>query len=162
MPILRTDYSQEEAYYEQQCDPTWYVDSGATNHITHDLHNLNISIPYNGTDQVAVGNGQQLPIQSVGKSALLSNSSSIVSSNSSLRTKTFIEFHHNFCLVKDTQTQQVLMRGVLNKGLYQLESSSLLSNKAGKGIFLVSKAFTPSAPLGCTQFSANNVVVSNS
>lgn len=79
-----TDYSQEEAYYEQQCDPTWYVDSGATNHITHDLHNLNISIPYNGTDQVAVGNGQQLPIQSVGKSALLSNSSSIVSSNSSL------------------------------------------------------------------------------
>lgn len=40
------DYSQVDQFYKQSHDPSWYVDSVATNHITHDLHN--VSTPFTG------------------------------------------------------------------------------------------------------------------
>uniref|UniRef100_A0A2N9HU77 Reverse transcriptase Ty1/copia-type domain-containing protein n=1 Tax=Fagus sylvatica TaxID=28930 RepID=A0A2N9HU77_FAGSY len=40
-------------------DQVWYPDTGATNHMTADMHNLNLSAEdYMGNDQVRVGNGQ--------------------------------------------------------------------------------------------------------
>ncbi|CAL9020274.1 unnamed protein product [Prunus brigantina] len=36
---------------------TWYTDSGASSHITHDLANLRLPTAYTGQDQVSVGNG---------------------------------------------------------------------------------------------------------
>ncbi|KAL5848350.1 hypothetical protein ACOSQ4_006363 [Xanthoceras sorbifolium] len=36
-------------------DPSWYVDSGATNHITPDFSNLSINNEYKGADRLAVG-----------------------------------------------------------------------------------------------------------
>ncbi|KAG7990343.1 hypothetical protein I3843_02G021800 [Carya illinoinensis] len=39
-------------------DLSWYPDTGSTNHLTHDLQNLNIHAkPYNGSDQIQVGDG---------------------------------------------------------------------------------------------------------
>ncbi|PHU11380.1 hypothetical protein BC332_18310 [Capsicum chinense] len=35
-----------------QCDPTWYPNLGASNHLTNDLNNLTLKGNYNGTDQV--------------------------------------------------------------------------------------------------------------
>ncbi|PRQ17015.1 putative transcription factor interactor and regulator CCHC(Zn) family [Rosa chinensis] len=46
---------------EDQLDSSsslWYLDSGATNHITADLNNLSIHTPYNGPDTVTIGNGE--------------------------------------------------------------------------------------------------------
>lgn len=43
-------------------DQTWYMDSGATNHITDELANLSINIDYHGTEGVMVGNGNRLSI----------------------------------------------------------------------------------------------------
>lgn len=40
-----------------QVDPNWYMDSGATDHITSDLDRLTIKDKYGGGDQVQVGNG---------------------------------------------------------------------------------------------------------
>ncbi|KAJ4971586.1 hypothetical protein NE237_004685 [Protea cynaroides] len=37
---------------------TWYSDTGASHHLTLDIENLHISSPYDGTDNVHVGNGQ--------------------------------------------------------------------------------------------------------
>ena len=51
-------------------DPAWFVDSSATNHITSNLGNLYIHIPYIGDDKVAIGNGKTLPISHVGYSDL--------------------------------------------------------------------------------------------
>ncbi|KAK1613214.1 hypothetical protein QYE76_036887 [Lolium multiflorum] len=41
----------------QTVDPTWYADSGATHHITHELDKLTSREPYHGTDQVHTANG---------------------------------------------------------------------------------------------------------
>ena len=38
-------------------DSPWFIDSGATNHITTSLNNLSLSSPYEGTDKVTVGDG---------------------------------------------------------------------------------------------------------
>uniref|UniRef100_A0A2N9FVX2 Integrase catalytic domain-containing protein n=1 Tax=Fagus sylvatica TaxID=28930 RepID=A0A2N9FVX2_FAGSY len=44
---------------------TWLTDSGASDHITADLNNLNQPTPFKGPEQVSVGNGQNLPIQNI-------------------------------------------------------------------------------------------------
>lgn len=38
-------------------DPSWYPDSGATHHVTHDLRNIQNQSDYNGNDVVTIGNG---------------------------------------------------------------------------------------------------------
>lgn len=50
-------------------DPAWYVDSGATNHITADLNNLALRTDYKGKEKFLVGNGQSLHISHVGSYA---------------------------------------------------------------------------------------------
>ncbi|XP_035544580.1 uncharacterized protein LOC118347977 [Juglans regia] len=101
-------------------DPTWYPDSAATYHLTHDLSHLNISSePYTGHDQIRVGNGNGLPIENIGDSSFLSNSSSfhlhqllhvptitknLVSvSQFCTDNSFFFEFHSNHFNVKDKQ-----------------------------------------------------------
>ena len=52
---------------------TWFTGTGATNHVTPDLGNLSIHTDYAGTDNLAVGNGKELPISHVGSTHCLSN-----------------------------------------------------------------------------------------
>lgn len=47
-------------------DTTWYLDSGASNHLIVDLANLNLKTEYVGNEMITVGNGTQLPICYVG------------------------------------------------------------------------------------------------
>ncbi|KAL5812590.1 hypothetical protein ACOSQ3_027540 [Xanthoceras sorbifolium] len=62
------DYTQESNYHHQNhayntmlatsstvADPSWNVDSWATNYITPEFNNLSISNDYNGNDRIAVG-----------------------------------------------------------------------------------------------------------
>ena len=51
-------------------DPSWFVDSRATNHITSNLSNLSLRTPYNGGDKVVIDNGKKLSITHVGISHL--------------------------------------------------------------------------------------------
>uniref|UniRef100_A0A2N9IEX5 Reverse transcriptase Ty1/copia-type domain-containing protein n=1 Tax=Fagus sylvatica TaxID=28930 RepID=A0A2N9IEX5_FAGSY len=55
-----------QAYFSTQqapTDPNWYTDTGATNHLTSDLANLNVhSEEYLGSDQIRVGNGKGLSV----------------------------------------------------------------------------------------------------
>uniref|UniRef100_A0A2N9EUK7 Integrase catalytic domain-containing protein n=1 Tax=Fagus sylvatica TaxID=28930 RepID=A0A2N9EUK7_FAGSY len=44
---------------------TWLTDSGASDHITASSNNLSPQAPYQGQEQVSVGNGQNLPIQNI-------------------------------------------------------------------------------------------------
>lgn len=46
------------------------MDSGATNHITNNLGNINIGAKYRGTDQLTVGNSNKLLISHIGHSTL--------------------------------------------------------------------------------------------
>ena len=48
----------------------WYLDNGATNHVTNALGNININSEYQGNEKLAVGNGEKLLISHIGKSML--------------------------------------------------------------------------------------------
>jgi len=58
----QSQFSSTSSYHGE---PSWVVDSGATNHITSNLSNLSLQSPYNGNDKVAVGNGKKLPISNI-------------------------------------------------------------------------------------------------
>ena len=47
-------------------DDTWFVDNEANHHITSNLEQLTLQQPYNGSDNVAVGNGASLQIKNTG------------------------------------------------------------------------------------------------
>ena len=49
-------------------EPSWFLDFGATNHITSNLNNLSLHAPYNDVDKVAIGNSKKLPISNIGLS----------------------------------------------------------------------------------------------
>ncbi|XP_010513467.1 PREDICTED: uncharacterized protein LOC104789470 [Camelina sativa] len=57
----------------QSSDP-WIMDSGATHHMTSDLHNLSLHHPYQGGDSVTVGDGSALSIKHTGSLSLPSTS----------------------------------------------------------------------------------------
>lgn len=168
-------FTDSSSYDMVQADPintdydaSWYVDSGATNHMTNDLSNLQLSTPYQGLEQVAVGNGQQLPITAVGNASISTSTKPILLRNIlcvpqltknlvsiSKFTKdngVFVEFHDTVCFVKEKTTCKTLMKGDLINGLYQLDLSKLQVNKQGSTV-QVSPASKPSlypSKLPCT------------
>ena len=48
----------------------WITDSGATNHMTADLHNLSLTTPYASNDMVQTANGEGLLVSHVGQSVI--------------------------------------------------------------------------------------------
>ena len=58
---------------ESVMDQAWYVDSGATNHVTANLNNLSVRSEYKGNDKLYVGNGNQLKISHVGDTRIKSH-----------------------------------------------------------------------------------------
>ncbi|PON45986.1 Zinc finger, CCHC-type [Parasponia andersonii] len=54
-------------------DGAWYMDSGATNHVTADLSNLVLQADYKGKQKFTVGNGSQLSISHFGSSQILTS-----------------------------------------------------------------------------------------
>jgi hypothetical protein len=69
------DLSSLAAYMatpSSQHDLSWYPDIATTNHMTTNLHHLNIHLDeYTGHEQVRVGNGQGFKISHIGASNLL-------------------------------------------------------------------------------------------
>lgn len=57
-----------------QTDNMWLMDSGATHHMTSDLHNLSLHNPYHGNDLVQIGDGSGLSITHTGSVSLSSPS----------------------------------------------------------------------------------------
>ncbi|KAH6827086.1 hypothetical protein C2S53_004692 [Perilla frutescens var. hirtella] len=115
----------------------WYPNSGASNHVTHDFGNLNITGEYRGNENLQVGNGTSLEILHVGDSVLKSNSphshafllksllhvpkitKNLISVSQFARdNNVFFEFYPTFYLVKDQVTRATLLTGKLDCGLY--------------------------------------------
>ncbi|KAG9444932.1 hypothetical protein H6P81_016272 [Aristolochia fimbriata] len=51
---------------DNSSDSAWYIDSGASHHISSYASLLTDSGPYNGPDQVMLGDGSDLPISAIG------------------------------------------------------------------------------------------------
>lgn len=112
----------------------WLLDSGATHHVTHDLSNLQTHAPYDGSEELIIGDGTTLPITHVGKFSISVNSRTfhfdnvlvvpsisrnILSISQFCQTNnTTIEFSpHNFC-VKALQTGLPLLLGPTKDDVY--------------------------------------------
>ena len=116
-------------------DDNWYLDSGASHHLTQEAGNLSNATPYTGTDKVTVGNGKHLSISNIGSHHLVSNSRSFqlkkifhvpfISANLISVAKfcsdnnVLIEFRSNSFTVKDLRTKEKLIQGRLENGLYK-------------------------------------------
>ncbi|PKU87463.1 Retrovirus-related Pol polyprotein from transposon TNT 1-94 [Dendrobium catenatum] len=114
----------------------WYLDSGASAHLTPDPPSSQHSTPYYGRDQVFVGNGNSLPIQHVGNGLLptptrklrlkplfhVPNLTHRLISISQLtkNNNCYITFDKSGFSVKDKTTNQSLLHGHCRNGLYPL------------------------------------------
>jgi histone deacetylase 1/2 len=129
----------------------WYPDSGASHHLTFNPNNLSYSMPYNGQDQVMMGNGQGVSINSLGHSNIISprNPNVQLSLKDLLHVPTIsknllsvskfaqdnnviFEFHPYTCFVKSQDSRQVLLEGTVGAdGLYQFKPFKFLPAHAG-------------------------------
>uniref|UniRef100_A0A2N9HC90 Integrase catalytic domain-containing protein n=1 Tax=Fagus sylvatica TaxID=28930 RepID=A0A2N9HC90_FAGSY len=109
---------------------TWLTDSGASDHITASANNLSPQVPYQGQEQVSVGNGQNLPIQTIVHKLCLHNNCSCY-------------FDANKLLVQDIPTGRLLYKGLSKNGVYPIESSLFLNSAVNKRAYSAHSA--PSA-----------------
>uniref|UniRef100_A0A803NKH8 GAG-pre-integrase domain-containing protein n=1 Tax=Cannabis sativa TaxID=3483 RepID=A0A803NKH8_CANSA len=128
-------------------DPStaWFLDSGATHHMTNDPDQLNSVNDYKGKAKVVVGNGSSLSIHHIGSSSVgtkFPNHSLVLQdilhvpnvtknllsiSQFTKHNHVILEFDEFSCLIKDNTTKQVHLQGHLSEGLYMLHVPSSTS-----------------------------------
>ncbi|RVW60364.1 Retrovirus-related Pol polyprotein from transposon RE1 [Vitis vinifera] len=122
---------------------TWLLDSGASHHVTTDLHNLALHSPFDGTDEIMIGDGSGLPISHTGSTSLTTPSHSFTLSNVLCvptmkrnlisisqfckSNNTSIEFLPSYFHVKDLQTGAILLQGRTKDGVYEWPLSTTQS-----------------------------------
>jgi hypothetical protein len=122
-----------------QVGESWLIDTGATDHLTTNMTNLNTHIPYKGTDQVAVGNGQSIPINNFGTGQLCTKfhnfrlQNLLHSSKISLNLLSVHKlckdnncscyFDSNKFLIQDLPSGKVLYKGLSENGLYPIHTN---------------------------------------
>lgn len=127
------------ASFNPVSDQTWYADSRATNHITHDLDNLPIHSGYQGNDKVPVGNGQGLSILNTGSSSIHTPSSSfhlnnilhvpaiptnLLYVNQFTKDNCFFVFDSTGFSIQEQSSEKILFRGSSKNGMYPFPSST--------------------------------------
>lgn len=115
----------------------WHMDFGAIDHFVSDLSQFSLSSRYNSSQHLHVGSGECLSISHTGYISspttlsnnflhlvnvlclpkVIKNLLSVAKLTRENNVKT--EFHPEFCLVKDRDTNVILMQGVFRNGLYQ-------------------------------------------
>ncbi|RVW92402.1 Retrovirus-related Pol polyprotein from transposon RE1 [Vitis vinifera] len=122
---------------------TWLLDSGASHHVTTDLHNLALHSPFDGTDEIMIGDGSGLPISHTGSTSLTTPSHSFTLSNVLCvptmkrnlisisqfckSNNTSIEFLPSSFHVKDLHTGAILLQGRTKDGVYEWPLSTTQS-----------------------------------
>ncbi|PKU82870.1 Retrovirus-related Pol polyprotein from transposon TNT 1-94 [Dendrobium catenatum] len=125
-----------------QTNPTnsseWILDTGATSHLTPDIHNVQYPHSYTGPDSVSIANGSTIPIQNSGQGLLplpdtprklylrkilhVPKLAQNLLSVSKLTTDNpiSIRFDANGFVIKDIQDRRPLLHGSLHNGLYKI------------------------------------------
>ena len=159
------------ADYGVVADPAWYIDSGATNHVTKEAGIFSSYSIYHGFDKLHVGNGMGLHIKHVGCTRLTTLAATSIYLNHILHvpaiTKNLlsvsklladndvvVEFYKTFCFVKDKNSGIILLKGIARGGLYQVEcpvavSYAAVSSRVQPNVFCVSSNFS-SVSNGCS------------
>uniref|UniRef100_A0A803PUR2 Retrovirus-related Pol polyprotein from transposon TNT 1-94-like beta-barrel domain-containing protein n=1 Tax=Cannabis sativa TaxID=3483 RepID=A0A803PUR2_CANSA len=130
-------------------DDAWYVDSGASNHVSVDTSTMTQKNKYTGKDDLIVGNGSQLTIDHIGNATFKSinnyplilkdilhvpkiTKNLISISKLTTDNDVIVEFTPDYCYVKDKQTKEMVLQGRLEGGLYRLDKAENDSNKSYK------------------------------
>ena len=134
-------YSQDQSWYTPDSD--WYPDSGATNHVTSELQNLELQSEYHGGEQLHIGDGKGLLIKHIGHTSFESPFTShkldlkhllhvpeitknlLSVSKFCTDNNVLFEFHSTRCFVKDQSTRTILLEGVLRYGLYVFDKAQV-------------------------------------
>ena len=137
--------SQSQAYITSPMtvnDASWFLDSGATHHVTSITNSMNTNSEYSGTGKLTLGDGSKLPITHIGHITLPTSHSlhlknvlmvpSITKnliniSKFTIKNDVIVEFDSTCGYIKDKQSWKILLQGVLKDGLYQLHLSPPLS-----------------------------------
>lgn len=102
------------------------MDLSATHHITPNSYTIYNPMPYNGGEQVTIGNGKKISITHIGTSFLPFSHKPLLLHNNVLHTdaiskglisiahlckdnKAFVKFYSSFFLVKDLRSKMVLL-----------------------------------------------------
>ncbi|PKU78515.1 Retrovirus-related Pol polyprotein from transposon TNT 1-94 [Dendrobium catenatum] len=117
----------------------WFLDSGASSHLTNALENLSVSAPYRGSDTVTIGDGSSVGIDHSGTGLLSTPHRKLLLTqlfhtpklqynllSISQLTKDnniSIVFDPNGFYLKDLKTQEVLLQGPCRNGLYQVQTT---------------------------------------
>ncbi|PKU70166.1 Retrovirus-related Pol polyprotein from transposon TNT 1-94 [Dendrobium catenatum] len=117
-------------------EPSWFLDSGASSHITNSLENMTISTPYQGSDTMTIGDGSSVNVSHTGAGILPTPSRKLNLSHILLSPSIqynllsisqlnrdndiSIVFDPNGFSLKDMKTQQVIHRGTCDDGLYRI------------------------------------------
>ena len=128
-------------------DQGWYLDSGATHHLTNNLQNLNLGMEYSGNQLLHVGNGEGVNISHIGYACFHTSCDLFLHLNDILYvpaiTKNLIsiskilednditiEFVANLYFIKDKKKTVHLAQGIAKEGLYQLLSKDTFLSKS--------------------------------
>ncbi|KAJ9553098.1 hypothetical protein OSB04_017143 [Centaurea solstitialis] len=116
-------------------------DSGASFHATNDLNNLSIHAPYDGIEELVIGDGLCLQITHIGFALIHTPHTFFILKNVfyvpsfshniiyiyiyrlCLDNNFLIEFYSFVFVIKDRETKIPLFKGMTTKGLYELRSS---------------------------------------
>lgn len=155
---------------------SWFPDSGAFFHVTNDAKNLQQLTPIEGPDQIYMGNGQGLHIQSSGSSVFTSPihphtpltfhnllliptiTKNLLSVSQFCRdNNVYFLFDANKCFVLSQVNNDVLLEGQVGKdGLYEFPSLTLASSVV-KSQPVCSSQFTSSINSVSVDSSSPNV-----
>lgn len=125
---------------------SWLLDSGASHHVTNDLNDLSQHNPYNGNEQLVIGDGTSLPITHIGSMYLNISDFPILLSNVLYVPKIsrnilslsrlchdnniLISFSSSYFVIKDLSNNQTILEGQTTQGIYNCCLSSPLAYSA--------------------------------
>jgi histone deacetylase 1/2 len=138
-------------------DTNWYMDSGATDHITGELEKITTRDKYHGQDQVHTANGTGMRISNIGHSVVntpndhkihLKNILHVPDASKNLLSvyhialdnRAYVEFWPSFFVIKDQVTRRTLYQGRCVGGLYPLIPNFQISNKQAFGATKISSS----------------------
>ncbi|PKU63435.1 Retrovirus-related Pol polyprotein from transposon TNT 1-94 [Dendrobium catenatum] len=129
----------------EQENQDWYLDSGASAHLTHSLDNVSQATSYNGNDHITIGDGRNIPIAHSGNGILPTPSSKLKLQslfhvpNLSYNLLSIFQltkdnnvsvyFDTNGFIIKDLKTNHTILSGPSRRGLYPISISKSPMNK---------------------------------
>ncbi|PKU79142.1 Retrovirus-related Pol polyprotein from transposon TNT 1-94 [Dendrobium catenatum] len=127
------------AQQDSTANTDWYIDSGASSHMTNNIDNLDSYNTYTGHDSVTLGDGRTVPIAHTGSGILptpsrklfLSNllhlpslSYNLLSISNLVKDNAIsITFDENGFVFKDRKTNQVILSGPCSHGMYKVSTA---------------------------------------